>query len=98
MAYLKREAPSEVLETVRQVEGQADECWRTLQILQNPSNVAVWALLTGGIAAVEREQVARGSNTPHFDAMLANLSRLLAIGVKWALRHGQPVGGRLDRT
>ncbi len=40
---------------------------------------------------------ARGSNTPHFDAMLANLNRVLAIEVKWALRHGQPVTGRVDR-
>jgi len=98
MAYLKTEAPPEVLQTLRQAEAQADECWRTLQILQNPSDVAVWALLTGGIAVVEREQAARGSNTPHFDAMLANLSRLVATGVKWALRRGQPATGRLCRT
>lgn len=98
MPQLKKDAPPDVLEILRKAEAQADECWRTLQILQNPSNVAVWALLTGGIAVVEREQAARGSNTPHFDAMLANLSRLLAIGVKWALRHGQRVTGRLDTS
>lgn len=67
MGYLKSEAPPEVLETVRQVDVQADESWRTLQILENPLNVAIWALLTGGIAAVERgnltlaELVKRGS-------------------------------------
>ena len=47
-------------------------------------------MLTGGIRLVEREQAARGSNTPHFDAMLGNLSRLLATAVKWTIRHGQP--------
>lgn len=98
MAYLKKEAPTGVLEILNQAEAQADECWRALQIMQKPSNLAAWALLTGGIAVVEREQTARDSNTPHFDAMLGNLSRLLAIGVKWALRHGQPAPGRLDRT
>ncbi|MDO8678661.1 MAG: hypothetical protein Q7R30_08880 [Acidobacteriota bacterium] len=74
MPYLKNEAPPEALETIRQLEAQADECWRPLRILQDPPNVAIWALLTGGIERVEREQAARGSNTPHFDAMLANLS------------------------
>lgn len=98
MPHLKREAPPDVLETVGRVEAQADACWRTLQLLQNPSDIAIWALLTGGIEQVEREQAARGSNTPHFDAMLANLGRLLAIGIKWALRHGQPATGRLNTT
>jgi hypothetical protein len=28
MAYLKKEAPPEVLDTLRQLEAQADECWR----------------------------------------------------------------------
>lgn len=90
MAYLKSAAPPEVIEVLRQAETQADECWRGLQIRYNPANLAVWAVLTGGIRLVEREQAARGSNTPHFDAMLANLSRLLAVAVKWAMEHGQP--------
>jgi hypothetical protein len=91
MAYLKKDAPADVLETLRGAEAQADECWRGLQILQSPSNTALWVLLTGGIGMVEREQAARGSNTPHFDPMLINVSRLLAIAVKWGIRHGQPV-------
>jgi hypothetical protein len=90
MAYLKSDAPPEVIEALRQAEAQADECWRGLQIRHYPSNFAVWAVLTGGIRVVEREQAARGSNTAHFDAMLANLSRLLAVAVKWAMGHGQP--------
>ncbi|SRR6266542_1942454 len=89
MPHLKKEAPPDVLESVRKAEAQADECWRPLEILKSPLEVAVWALLTGGIEKVEREQAARGSNTPHFDAMLGNLSRLLAIGVKWGIRHGR---------
>ncbi len=89
MPHLKKEASRDVLESVREAEAQADQCWSSLEILRHPSNVTVWALLTGGIEKVEREQAARGSNTPHFHAMLANLSRLLAIGVKWSIRHGQ---------
>ncbi len=41
MAYLKKDAPADVVEILRQAEAQADECWRALQILHNPSNVAV---------------------------------------------------------
>jgi hypothetical protein len=73
----------------RAVEAQADECWRALQLLTNPSSLAMWAVLSGGIEVVEREQAARGSNTPHFDAMMGNISRLLAIAVKWGIRHGR---------
>lgn len=98
MAYLKTDAPADVVETLRQLEAQADECWRALQIRYYPSNIAIWALLTGGIRAVEREQAApRGSNTPHFDAMLANLSRLLATAVKFAIGHSQPASRDLSR-
>jgi hypothetical protein len=78
---------------VQAIESRADECWRTLELFRHPSNVAVWALLTGGIARAERAHAAPGgSNTPHVDAMLANLSRLLAIGMKSALRYGEPAG------
>ena len=89
MAYLKSETPADTAEVLRQAEAQVDECWRALQIRHFPANLALWATLTGGIRVVEREQAAHGSNTPHFDAMLGNLGRLLATAVKWALRHGQ---------
>src|SRR5436190_15372211 len=72
MPYLKAEAPSDVAKVLREAEAQADDCWRALQIRYYPTNVAIWAQLTGGIRAVEREQAARGSNTPHFDMMLSN--------------------------
>lgn len=90
MAYLKDETPVDVAEALRQAEAQADECWRSLQLRHYPADLAIWALLTGGIRMVEGEQATRGSNTPHFDAMLANLSRLLAIAMKWTIGHGQP--------
>jgi hypothetical protein len=97
MANLKKDTLPDLVETQRKAEAQADECWRGLQILYNPSNVAIWALLTGGIRIVEREQAARGSNTPHFDAMLGNVSRSLAVAVKWAMRRGQPIAAPLNR-
>lgn len=90
---LKKDAPPEVVETLRQAEARADECWRGLQIRYYPSNVARWALLAGGIRAVEHEQAARGSNTPHFGPMMIHVSRALAVAVKW--RCG--TGSRLKR-
>jgi len=90
MPYVKSEAPPDVLDVVRKAEAQADDCWRALQIRYFTTNLATWAVLTGGIKVVEGEQTARGSNTPHFDAMLANLSRLLAVAVKWTMQYGQP--------
>lgn len=90
MAHLKNDAPLDIAEILLKAEAQADECWRGLQLRHYPSNIAVRAVLTGGINMVEREQAARGSNTPHFHAMLGNLSRSLPIAVKWAMGHGQP--------
>jgi hypothetical protein len=81
--------PRELGEAFQALETRADECWRTLELLRRPSNIAPWALLTSGVVWVERAPAAPGgSNTPHFDAMLGNLSRLFASGVKWALWHG----------
>src|SRR5580692_9858934 len=54
MTFIKSDAPPEVVEVLRHVEAQADECWRGLQIVINPSSVAVWGLLAGGIGVVER--------------------------------------------
>src|SRR5690349_13630916 len=97
MPYLKTGAPPEIIRALRSAEDQADECWRTLDLRHYPWNVGIWSLLTGGVRIVEREQAARGSNTPHFDAMLNVLSRLLAVGVKWATMHGQAANADLGR-
>jgi hypothetical protein len=45
MPLLKLELSQELLDTVQTVEARADDCWRELQILGHPSDVAVWALL-----------------------------------------------------
>ena len=87
MGYLKKDAPPGLRENLRQVEARADECWRPLELLERPSNVSVWALLTGGVAMVEQEQERRGTNTPHFNPMVLNLGRALATALKWAVTH-----------
>lgn len=97
MAYLKKDAPPELVEILQHVEARADECWRSLQLLKRPSNVAAWALLGGGIDMVERETAARGTNAPHFDAIVSNLGRLLATALKWAIRHAPAALQPMDR-
>ena len=64
MQYLKEETPADIAEVLRQAEAQADECWGALQLRHYPADLAVWAVLTGGIRIVEGEQATRGSN-PH---------------------------------
>jgi hypothetical protein len=49
MPNLKAEAPSDVAKVLKEAEAQADDCWRALQIRYYPTNVAIWARLTGGI-------------------------------------------------
>ena len=41
MALIKTDASPELVEVLRRVEAQADECWRALQIVNDLSNVAV---------------------------------------------------------
>ena len=64
MAYLKDEIPADIAEVLCQVEAQADECWRTLHLRHYPADLAIWAVLTGGVRMAEGEQATRGSNTP----------------------------------
>ena len=97
MAHLKKDAPRETKEILQRVEAQADECWRSLRILRRPANVVLWGLLAGGIDLVERETARRGTNTPHFDAMVSNLGRLLSTALKWAMRRAPVSQQPLDR-
>lgn len=96
MAYLKKSAPDEVIKMLGRIEARADECWRSLLILEAPANLAVWALLTGAIQGVERERVAGASSaSTRPTVMLENLGRLLVIAIKWSINHAQPSAARL---
>ena len=52
---LKREASQELVESIRQLEARADQCFHSLKILGLPTNVALWSLLVGSVHLVERE-------------------------------------------
>jgi len=89
MPCLKKDAPPELVEAVRQIEERADRCFEPLRLLTLPWNVAAWSMLVGGVNLVEQEIARRGDNTPDLDATLINVSRLIPIAVKWAVEHGR---------
>ncbi len=97
---LKKDASAEVIESIREIEARADQCFHSLKILGLPSNEALWSLLVGGILLVEREIYTRGENTPHLDATLINTSSLVSTAMKWVVKSGRHslLIGRLDWT
>lgn len=87
---LKTNAPPDLIATLDRLEKTADDCWRTLRIVNNPANVGLWALLTHVVHVIEQRRVQVPPGTGRFDVMLANLSRAEAVALKWASQHGRP--------
>lgn len=87
---LKKDATPDLIESVRNIEECADECFRTLRLLRMPSNIACWSVLVGGIKMIENEIAARGDNTPHLDAVLLNVSLFVPVAMKWAIENAKP--------
>jgi hypothetical protein len=97
MALLKKDASSVLIEAVRLIEERADECFKALSLLKQPSNIAIWSLLVGGIRRVEQQISQYGDNSPQLQSGLINLSRSLPIGMKWAFDHGRGVSKLASR-
>src|ERR1700730_11461808 len=89
MTLLKKDASSEFIDAVRQIEECADECFKALSLLKHPSNIAIWSLLVGGIRRIEQQISQHGDNSLHLQSALINLSRALPIAMKWAFDHGR---------
>jgi hypothetical protein len=97
MRYLKSEAPFEIVDAVQQIEDRADACFRTLGLLAYQTEMAIWALLVGGIRMIEREILQRGDNTPDHSATLLNVSRFVPIALKWVVKCGTSVSTPAER-
>jgi len=89
-SVIKKDASPEFVESVRQIEERADECFRSLTLLKLPSNLSLRSLLIGGVNLVEQEIKMRGDNSQHLDNTLLNVSRFVPIAMKWARDHGRP--------
>jgi hypothetical protein len=90
MSCLKKDATPEMVAAVQSIENRADECYKPLTILQLPANDAIWALLAGGIQMIEQEVTDWSQDSPYLSAALQNVSRLVPIALKWAVRYGNP--------
>ena len=88
---LKSNAPQDVIDTLDRLEKTADECWRALDIVDRPSNIATWALMTQVVHIIEQRRARVQPHSARFDAMLGNLSRAAAIALRWAGQHARPV-------
>lgn len=97
MHWIKKDAPPEVVEAIRRIEESADGCFHSLALLTVHSNIAVRALLVGGIRMIERAIAERGDNTLDLTMALLNVSRLVPIAMKWAIKHGSPASALATR-
>jgi hypothetical protein len=91
VGVIKSEATPEIVTAIDNIESRADECYKTLGLLEVPANLATWALLTGAVRMVEQEIEQSGDDSPQLSATLRNLSLFVPIAIGWALKHGQPV-------
>src|SRR6266567_5042413 len=89
MALLKKDSPPEVISAVQSIENRADNCFTRLPLLKYPSNLAIWSLLVGGVLEVERTIAKHGDNSAELEIVLANISRAISVGIKWASGHGR---------
>ena len=62
MPTLRKDAKQELIDSLDALEKTADECWRTLGLLNYPSDRASWALL---VRAVERVTIGSISGPPN---------------------------------
>jgi hypothetical protein len=92
----KEHASSDLIEAIDRIESRADECYRSLSLLQYPVNVATWALLATAAQKVEQEIEAWSQDSFQVSAALRNLSSLVPIAMTWARDYGQPCSLKED--
>jgi len=97
MRYLQKEAPKELLDTLRVIETQSDECFKGLRLLRMPRNQAVWTVLTNAVSRIEAEIAQYGDNSSRFDVLLINLSRLCTLEVEWIAKYGKPASKLISK-
>lgn len=86
---LKRDAVPEVVDAVREIESRADESYKELGLLSVHSNVAMWAVMTGGVELLENEIAKHGDNSEYVEAALMNAGLFIPVALKWAFEHAR---------
>jgi hypothetical protein len=86
--YIKSAASAALVSAIQDIENQADECHKNLDIFQLPENLANWAVLTRAIEWIEREIKHRDYGSRAHVAILANLSIASSQVMAWIRQHG----------
>jgi len=88
-ALLQSESPPELVHELNELEKLADACYRNLQILRFPKNLAAWATLTRFVQILESTIHQFGTAyTQQFVATIINLGRSGSLLVEWIEKYG----------
>jgi hypothetical protein len=85
--YFCSSAPYGFRKEIDRLEAHVDNCYKRLKLLNEPQNLATWAVLTAVIEEIERRyQIPYG--LPLFRAAMMNFGRTGALLVDWIQKYG----------
>jgi hypothetical protein len=88
-ALLKSESSPELVHEFEKLEDLADACYKNLQLLHLPKNLASWASLTKFVQILESTINRFGTPyTPQFVATIINIGRSGSLLLEWVQKHG----------
>jgi hypothetical protein len=87
---LKSESSPELVRELGELEELAEGCYKEMQLLRLPKNLASWAALTRFVQILESSMNRFGTPyTPQFVATIVNVGRSGSLLLEWIQRHGQ---------
>jgi hypothetical protein len=86
--YLKSEACDEFKASVQRIEDTADLCYKTLTLLNQPKELASWALLARSVLRIEEVIQEKGFGTQSHSIAIQNLGRWSAQVLAWVSLRG----------
>ncbi len=89
-AKLKQDCPPEIVDKIDRIELHADKCYRSLDLLNLPWNIAAWASLTDAIRIVELSIPPNLYGSRHHNNAATNQSMVAALIYKFAREHAAP--------
>lgn len=97
MKFLKKNAPTDLIRAIQEIEDRGDRCHEQLTLLKKPRNVVMWLTLVESVNLIESEIAARGETSPWLDATLRNVGRCSAILINWSHQYGRPISRLANR-
>jgi hypothetical protein len=87
--YLKSSAPAEFVREVQRLEDKSDLCYEALDLLKEPRNRAIWAVLTMCVQRLEGIMPTAPPGTFGLQATGMNLARSGCLLIDWVRQHGR---------